>query len=70
MKLKFKKHITLFASMLLVTVILTACSEDNSYESYDPADYDKNGDYKPVETMTQDEMGAELEGMLEDALGE
>ena len=37
-------------------------------KSSNPADYDENGNYKPVDEMTQAEIQAELEGMLEDAL--
>ena len=37
---------------------------------YNPADYNKDGEYKPVENMTQEEIQAELEGMLEDTLGQ
>ena len=37
-------------------------------KSSTPADYDENGNYKPVDEMTQAEIQAELEGMLEDAL--
>lgn len=70
MKIKFKKFITIFASLILITVTLSACSEDESYESYKPEDYNKSGDYKPAETMTQDEINDELEGMLEDTLEE
>ncbi|MGG0275719.1 hypothetical protein [Bacillus rhizoplanae] len=40
--------------------------------TYDPkkdsANYDKNGNYKPVDEMTPDEVKKELEGMLEDSL--
>lgn len=39
-------------------------------KSSNPADYDENGNYKPVDEMTQSEIQAELEGMLEDALEE
>lgn len=67
MKINFKKFITIFASLILITVTLSACSED---ESYKPEDYNKSGDYKPAETMTQDEINDELEGMLEDTLEE
>lgn len=39
-------------------------------ESNNPADYDKYGNYKPVEKMSQEEMEAELEGMFNEALGQ
>lgn len=65
-----KKSITLFASVMLVSLILIACSEDDSYKSDDAADYNKSGEYKPVGTMTQDEIGEELEGMFEGVIGE
>lgn len=39
-------------------------------ESNNPADYDKYGNYKPVEKMSQEEMEAELEGMFDEALGQ
>lgn len=70
MKIKFRKYTTLFASLVLITVILSACSEDESYESYDAEDYNKSGEYEPVETMNQDEINDELEDVLEDALEE
>lgn len=38
--------------------------------SNDPADYISDGEYKPVEDMTQEEIQAELEEILGDALGE
>lgn len=43
----------------------TVTKEKNSNPA---ADYDENGNYKPVDEMTQAEIQAELEGMLEDAL--
>lgn len=39
-----------------------------SYKSKDPADYDSKGNYKPVETMTQEEKRQELLDILEDSL--
>lgn len=38
--------------------------------SNDPADYNSDGEYKPVEDMTQEEIQAELEEILGDALGQ
>ena len=36
--------------------------------SYDPADYDSKGNYKPVESMTKKKKKDELTKMLEDRL--
>jgi hypothetical protein len=44
--------------------------EYESEESYDSADYNIDGEYQPVEDMTQEEIQAELEEMLEGSLGE
>lgn len=43
-------------------------SSGYTYKSKDPADYDSKGNYKPVETMTQEEKRQELLDMLEDSL--
>lgn len=40
---------------------------DDSYgSSYDPADYDKYGNYKPVESMTSEEILEELKSFFDD----
>ena len=41
-------------------------SSSSSY--YNPADYDSKGNYKPVESMTQQEKKDELTQMLRDAI--
>lgn len=46
----------------------SSSSGSSSYKSKDPADYDSKGNYKPVETMTQEEKRQELLDMLEDSL--
>ncbi|PEF92568.1 hypothetical protein [Bacillus cereus] len=40
--------------------------EESNYETntHDSTDYDKDGNYKPVEDMTKDEMREELESFL------
>ena len=43
-------------------------SNSSSNKSYNPADYDKYGNYKPVESMTQEEKRQELKEMLGDTL--
>ena len=43
-------------------------SSSSSYKSKDPADYDSKGNYKPVESMTQEEKRQELIDILEDSL--
>lgn len=43
---------------------------DSDTGSYDPADYNSDGEYKPVEGMTQEEIEAELESILEGSLSE
>jgi len=43
-------------------------SSSSSYKSKDPADYDSKGNYKPVESMTQEEKRQELIDILEDSI--
>ncbi len=45
-------------------------STSTGVSSYDPADYDKDGNYKPVSSMTQEEIEDELIEMLEDRIYE
>jgi hypothetical protein len=42
----------------------------NDKPKSNPADYNREGEYKPVEDMTQEEIQAELEEMLKDSLGQ
>ena len=46
----------------------SSSSGSSSYKSSNPADYDSKGNYKPVETMTQEEKRQELIEMLEDKI--
>lgn len=76
------KKVLLFSVTMLVLITLASCGDDDSYDSYDddypteevdnddydPADYDAEGNYKPVDEMTNDEIEEELTGMFEDAL--
>jgi major membrane immunogen (membrane-anchored lipoprotein) len=79
-KLNNIRKLLLTFSLFLV-LVLTACGNsdgDFNKDSPDPADrqtdnpadYNSDGEYKPVDDMTQDEIQAELEGMLEDSLGQ
>lgn len=52
------------------TIDLETDSETTSTPSTNPEDYNSDGEYKPVEDMTQEEIEAELEEMLGDSLGE
>lgn len=36
--------------------------------SYHPSDFNSDGEYRPVEEMTQEEVEAELEKMLKESL--
>lgn len=38
--------------------------------SDNPADYNANGEYKPVEDMTQEEIEKELESMIGDTINQ
>ena len=40
----------------------------SSGSSYNPADYDSKGNYKPVESMTKEEKKQELMDILKDSL--
>lgn len=62
------------------TVDTPAASKESTYAapatnteesfSYDSADFDAYGNYRPVEEMSQEEIRAELEAMIEAAIGE
>lgn len=43
-------------------------SNSSSSKRYNSADYDKYGNYKPIESMTQEEKRQELIDMLSDSL--
>jgi hypothetical protein len=46
----------------------TTTAPDSSTGSDNSADYTKDGEYKPVDQMSQEEIKSELEGMMKDAL--
>lgn len=54
-----------------VSLLVTGCgsSQYNPY-SDNSADYDSSGNYRPVDQMSQDEIQAELESIINDSIGQ
>lgn len=76
-----KKIVIVGVILFGMLMLLGSCGNDEEYDSYDdipeevdndhdPADYDADGNYKPVDEMTDDEMEEELTGMIDDALND
>lgn len=66
---KIRNVILIFS--LMVALMLAACGNSDSNIDIDTneADYNSKGEYKPVDSMSNDEIRSELEGMLDDSLG-
>lgn len=72
---QYMKIFLTFLLMILLMICLTGCgsssstySSDYTYKSSNPADYDSKGNYKPVESMTQQEIKQELIDIMEDSI--
>lgn len=64
-----KKKLFMLGTGLLFSLMLVGCTEEDGF-SEDPADYDADGNYSPIDDMSDAEVEAELEEMLEDAIEE